>query len=145
MSCSERLGAEMRRRGLRLTPQRSVILETVAHLEGHPTAQEVYQGASARLPGLNLATIYRTLEALQHAGLVDSMETGSGQSRFALRDLDHLHHHLVCRQCGGEWEVDGEAVRGLSAALQRKRGFHLDTDHLTLVGQCRSCWERSLA
>lgn len=139
MSCSERLQGEMRQRGLRLTPQRSVILETVAHLEGHPTALEVYQGAEVRLPGLNLATVYRTLEALQRAGLIDSMGTGSGQTRFALRDLEHLHHHLICTECGGEWEVDGEAVRGLASSLQRRHGFHLHTDHLTLIGLCRSC------
>ncbi|HET7012092.1 MAG TPA: Fur family transcriptional regulator [Anaerolineales bacterium] len=143
MSCSERLRSEMRRRGLRLTPQRSVILETLAHLEGHPTALEVYQGAAPRLPGLNLATVYRNLEALQQAGLIDSMEAGGANVRFALRDREHLHHHLVCSECGGEWEVDAEAVRGLAASLQRKHGFHLRTDHLTLVGRCRSCAERS--
>jgi Fe2+ or Zn2+ uptake regulation protein len=139
VTCSERLMGEMRERGLRLTPQRSIILETVAHLDGHPTAQDVFQGAATRLPGLNLATVYRTLEALQNAGLVDSMEAPGGQARFALRDREHLHHHLVCEECGGEWEIDGDEVRGLAAVLLRQHGFRLHTDHLTLVGLCRSC------
>ncbi len=139
MSCTERLTREMRQRGMRLTPQRSVILEAVAHSRGHPTALDVYRLAEDRLPGLNLATVYRALEALQAAGLVDSIESGRGQMGFALRDRDHPHHHLVCSSCGGEWEVGAETVSALAASLRRRHGFHLRTDHLTLTGQCRAC------
>ena len=111
VSCTERLTREMRQRGLRLTPQRSVILEAVAHSPGHPSALDVFHLAQDRLPGLNLATVYRALEALQSAGLIDSIESGRRQTGFALRDGDHLHHHLVCSSCGGEWEV-GARRRG---------------------------------
>jgi Fur family ferric uptake transcriptional regulator len=127
---------------MRLTPQRSIILETVAHLGGHPTAQEVFHGAAARLPGLNLATVYRTLETLQHAGIIDLMDQPGGQTRFALRDSEHLHHHLVCENCGGEWEIGSEALRGLASGLLRSHGFRLHTDHVSLVGLCRACAER---
>ena len=141
MSCTERLTHEMRERGLRLTPQRSVILETVAHSSGHPTALDVFHLAQDRLPGLNLATVYRALEALQSAGLVNSIESGGGQMGFALRDRDHPHHHLVCKSCGGEWEVGGDAVTALASTLRRRHGFHLRTDHMTLTGHCRACSE----
>lgn len=141
MSCTERLTHEMRRRGLRLTAQRSVILETVAHARGHPTATDVFQQAHDRLPGLNLATVYRALEALQDAGLVDSIDSGRGQTGFALRDQDHRHHHLVCSSCGGEWEVGAETVSALAASLRRRHGFRLRTEHLTLAGLCRECAE----
>lgn len=140
MSCTERLTQEMRQLGLRLTPQRSVILESVAHASGHPTALEVYQQAHERLPGLNLATVYRALEALQDAGLVESMASG-GQMGFALRDRSHPHHHLVCSSCGAESEVGGEVVAALAATLRRRTGFRLRTDHLTLTGRCRACAE----
>jgi len=139
VSCTERLTHEMRERGLRLTPQRSVILETVAHSSGHPTALDVFQLAQDRLPGLNLATVYRALEALQSAGLVDSIESGGGLTGFALRDADHPHHHLVCTTCGGEWTVGAETVAALASSLRRRHGFRLNTDHVTLAGQCRSC------
>jgi Fe2+ or Zn2+ uptake regulation protein len=139
VSCTERLTHEMRLRGLRLTPQRSVILETVAHASGHPTATDVFQQAQDRLPGLNLATVYRALEALQDAGLVDSIASGSGQTGFALRDHDHPHHHLVCTSCGGEWEVGAETITALATSLRRRHGFRLRTDHLTLTGLCRAC------
>lgn len=145
MSCTERLTHEMRQRGLRLTPQRSVILEAVAHSRGHPTALDVFHLAQGRLPGLNLATVYRALEALQSAGLVDSIEGGRGQMGFALRDREHPHHHLVCSSCGGEWEVGAETVTALAASLRRRHGFHLHTEHLTLTGRCQACSEADAA
>jgi Fur family ferric uptake transcriptional regulator len=145
MSCSERLRLEMRLRGLRVTPQRAVILETVSHLGGHPTATEVYREAARRLPGLNPATVYRTLEALQAAGMVDGMGGPGGKSRFSLRDLSHPHHHLVCIDCGGELELDPSWITGLAQQVRRRKGFRLHTHHLTLTGLCRDCAARASA
>jgi Fe2+ or Zn2+ uptake regulation protein len=138
MSCGDGLLEAMRARGLRVTPQRGVILETVSHLGGHPTATEVFDQAVRRLPGLNVATVYRTLEALRLAGLVDGMDDG-GPARFSLRDLDHPHHHLVCSVCGSVAELDPEPVLGFAAQIRRRNGFRLQTDHLALPGQCRKC------
>jgi Fur family ferric uptake transcriptional regulator len=116
-----------------------VILETVAHLGGHPTAHEVFQEARARLRGLNQATVYRNLDALHDAGLIDSIDPGTGQAGFAVRDAAHLHHHLVCSECGGVTEVPAKVLDRLAATLLQSHGFDLGTDHLTLVGRCRSC------
>ena len=138
MSCGERLQEAMRSRGLRVTPQRSVILETVAHLGGHPTVTEVYRQAVRRLPGMNAATVYRTLEALRAAGLVDGMDDG-GPERFSLRDLDHPHHHLVCTRCGAVAELDPAPVLSFATRIRRGTAFRLDTEHLTLTGLCRKC------
>jgi Fe2+ or Zn2+ uptake regulation protein len=142
MSCGEELRQAMRRRGLRVTPQRSVILETVAHLGGHPTVTQVYEQAQQMLPGLNPATVYRTLESLQGAGLVDEMDDG-GPARFSLRDLQHPHHHLVCTQCGAVAELAPDPVLGLASTVRRRTGFRIETDHLTLAGRCPKCAKRS--
>ncbi len=143
MTRSERLRQEMRLHGLRVTPQRAVILETVSHLGGHPTATEVYREAARRLPGLNPATVYRTLDSLRAAGIVDGMGGPGSQSRFSLRDLSHPHHHLVCIDCGGELEIDPSWITGLARQVRRRKGFRLHTHHLTLTGLCRDCSERA--
>ncbi len=139
MTCSEHWIEAMRDRGLRVTPQRSVILETVSHLGGHPTAMEVHRTAAARLPGLNPATVYRALEALRGAGLVVGMDSLDGNSRYAVLDQAHPHHHLVCTGCGEEAEVEQDAIRRLADGLYRRHRFRLHTDHLALSGLCRDC------
>lgn len=139
MACGERLAKELREQGFRVTPQRAVILETIAHLEGHRTAQEVYRVAGERLPGLNLATIYRTLETLHAASLVDLFDVGGGVTRFSLRDPEHRHGHLVCRNCGRTLMLDPAHVASMARKISDETGFEIALDHLTLAGLCEAC------
>jgi Fur family transcriptional regulator, ferric uptake regulator len=139
MSCGQRLTQELRAAGHRVTPQRLVILESVAHARDHTSAQQVYEQAHRRLPGLNPATVYRTLQTLHNAGLVDLYRDGGDALRFSLRDPRHPHVHLVCRGCGRELELDPELLAPLVKSVRRQNGFRLDTAHLTLAGQCSRC------
>jgi Fur family transcriptional regulator, ferric uptake regulator len=141
MSCGEQLAAELRSRGHRVTPQRAVILETIAHMERHCSAQEVFQRAHSRLPGLNLATVYRTLDTLQREGLVDTFSTGPDDRRYSYRRHSDPHCHLSCRRCGRIEEVGVEQFRDLAHSIQSKVNFLLDTEHLTMTGICRACQE----
>jgi Fur family ferric uptake transcriptional regulator len=127
--------------GFRVTPQRAVILETIAGFSDHSTAQEVYSAAHKRLPGLNLATVYRTLETLQQAGLIDLFLPGTSQARFSLRDPDHPHCHLVCTNCQQVYELPASWARRLSDDVRRRLGFEIEANHLTLTGLCRKCAE----
>jgi Fur family transcriptional regulator, ferric uptake regulator len=139
MSCGPRLMGELRAAGYRVTPQRLVILESVAHAHDHTSAQQVFKQARQRLPGLNPATVYRTLQRLRDAGLVDLHTNGGQALRFSLRDAAHPHAHLVCRACGRELELDPEAIAPLRQTVRRRTGFHIDAQHLTLTGLCSRC------
>ena len=128
-----------RTQGFRVTAQRAIILETISHLGGHLSAQQVYQDARTRLPGLNLATVYRTVESLQEAGLIDSFSTSLEPLQFSLRDPDQPHAHLVCRSCGEVLKVEGEELQSLRRILQDVADFEIDPHHLTLEGLCAGC------
>jgi Fur family ferric uptake transcriptional regulator len=139
MTCGETLVAELRRKGFRVTPQRSVILETIAHKSGHISVHEVYLEARERLPGLNVATIYRTLESLQKAGMIDLLASDTDVARFSLRDAHNPHTHLVCRECNQILEVGTDVIARSAREVERDTGFVIDIDHLTLVGLCKAC------
>jgi Fur family ferric uptake transcriptional regulator len=141
MACGDRLAGQLRQAGFRVTPQRNVILQTVAHMGDHLLAQQVYEAARRRLPGLNLATVYRTLDSLHRAGLIDLLSTGDEPLRFALRDEAVPHCHLVCRGCGQVFEVEASAFKRLARTLDTEHAFRADISHLTLSGWCRSCRE----
>lgn len=143
MSCSDELAIEMRRKGFRVTAQRSIILETISHLGGHLSARQVYETASQRLPGLNIATVYRTVDSLQKAGLIETLSAGSEPDRFSLRDPSHPHGHLVCRICGTELELSPQQIQRLTVDVEQKTGFAIESDHLTLQGVCSECRPRS--
>src|SRR3982750_771127 len=69
----------LRERGLRLTPQRQLILEAVHEL-GHATPESVHHHVRERAAGANITTVYRTLELLEEPGLVNHTHLSHGSS-----------------------------------------------------------------
>jgi Fe2+ or Zn2+ uptake regulation protein len=139
MACGEQLEIELRREGYRVTPQRAVILETIAHLDGHSSAHEVFDLAKGRLPGLNLVTVYRTLDTLQKAGLIDLLAASGDSMRFSLRDQSNRHGHLQCKVCGLVFEIPAQHFSSMLADIENSYGFKVESDHLTLPGICDAC------
>jgi Fe2+ or Zn2+ uptake regulation protein len=139
MSCGARLAEQLREGGHRVTAQRAIILETIAHMDGHISAQQVYEGAHQRLPGLNLATVYRTVESLHGAGLINMFSIAGEPMRFSLRNPEHPHSHLVCRTCGLIFELDTTEIETFAQVVEEETGFRIDSGHLTLEGLCENC------
>jgi Fur family ferric uptake transcriptional regulator len=139
MSCGARLADELRQKGYRVTPQRAVILETVAHMRGHHSVQEVFAKAESSLPGLNVATVYRTLDMLHRAGMVEILSTTANITCFSLRDPEHPHYHLICRNCDAMQEIEPVLFDELAETLHKTHGFSLDHRHLTFSGLCKDC------
>jgi Fur family ferric uptake transcriptional regulator len=131
------LSAQLRARGYRLTPQRQLVLEAVQALE-HGTPDEVAGRVQERAAGVNISTVYRTLELLEELGLVRHSHLGHGAPIYHASTVpDHVH--LVCRGCGSIQEVDPAAVGSLVSRLHDERGFQTDVGHLTVFGTCAEC------
>lgn len=129
--------AQLRSRGYRLTPQRQLVLEAVGEL-GHGTPEDIATTVRRTASGVNISTVYRTLELLEELGLVQHTHLGHGAPTYSV-STDDDHVHLVCRDCGEVQEADadllGEAVRRLAD----ERGFTLDVGHVALFGRCTGC------
>lgn len=139
MSCEVNLTDQLRERGFRITPQRSVILHILGHAKAHLTPAEVYQQASISLPGLTETTVYRTLEFLAQTGLAQTVF--NGKSKYAYEISGYAHHHLVCRQCGTEVEIPHVKAEALFKELQESTGFQLIQNHISFFGLCPVCQE----
>jgi Fur family transcriptional regulator, ferric uptake regulator len=128
---------ELRSRGYRVTPQRQLVLEAIKGLE-HATPEDICAEVRQTARGLNISTVYRTLELLEQLGLVIHTHLGHGAPTYHLAEqADHVH--LVCRECGKVTEVPPETVRDLVSALDRQEGFETDVGHLTVFGRCGTC------
>ena len=130
--------AELRKQGYRLTPQREMVVEAVAHAGRHVTAEEVFEQVQERTRAVNIATVYRTLDLLVDLGMVSRADLGGGQVSYA--SLRHGPHcHLVCRHCGRVIKADHELVTPLENQLREKHGFAADLHHFAIFGQCADC------
>ncbi len=80
-------------RGLRHTRQRELVFDALRRSRAHPTAEELFLDVQSRDPGLSLATVYNTLEALRGAGLCRRVSSAAdgGSARFDADVSDHAH------------------------------------------------------
>ncbi len=130
--------AALRQEGYRLTPQRELIVEAIAHSGRHMTAEEVLEIVRQKTSAVNIATVYRTLDLLVEKGLVTRTDLGEGRVVYAtVRHGPHIH--LVCRRCGRVMEADAALLDSLTDALREQYHFCCDTGHLTLTGLCEAC------
>src|ERR1700759_1868894 len=134
---SQSWDAALRASGYRVTPQRQLVLEAVTKLD-HASPGDIFAEVHQRASGVNVSTIYRTLELLEQLGLVTHTHLGHGAPRYHLA-AEAQHVHLVCRDCGRVTEVTPEAARPLVTALDEQEGFETDVLHLTVYGPCRAC------
>ncbi len=79
--------------GVRPTPQREVVLRTILAKRDHPTADEIYARAKARMPTISLATVYNCLDSLVSGGLVRSVNFERGPTRYCPNLRPHAHFH----------------------------------------------------
>ena len=126
------LAERLRSRGLRMTPQREQVLSTVRRL-GHATPEQI----SDAVAGVDLTTVYRTLELLEEIGLVRHAHLGHGAPSY--RPAEDEHIHVVCHACGSVVDAEPGLVAELADQLHRELGFVLDRSHFTVFGRCHDC------
>src|ERR1700693_219124 len=132
---------ELRSRGYRVTPQRHLVLEAVARLD-HATPEAIAASVQQTVKGVNISTIYRTLDLLDGLGLVNHTHLNHGAPTYHLAS-DAGHVHLVCQGCGKIGEADQETIAPLTRALDEKNGFEVNVSHLTVFGRCAECRSKS--
>jgi Fe2+ or Zn2+ uptake regulation protein len=129
-------------RGLRLTPQRDILLRVLSAAKGHPTADDLVQQVRKVLPSVSHATVYRNVQELVRAGLVGTLERAGGAVQFEINTEDH--HHFVCRDCGRVWDI---YLAKVGVRVDRRRssldGFRIDRRDIQLHGLCARCAGRA--
>ena len=140
MSCSSLYTDELRARGYRMTSQRLTILHILHHSGKHLSPGEVFQLARKEMPGLTEPTVYRTLEFLAENELAHVSHSKSGHLTYQIAGEDH--HHVVCRICGAEVEVEHQILESLYQKLESTSGYLRINSHVTFFGVCPTCQEK---
>jgi Fur family ferric uptake transcriptional regulator len=133
------LRSTLHKRGLRMTPQRQLVLDAVRALR-HATPEQVCQQVQQITPTVNITTIYRALDLLEGLGLVRHTHLGHGAPVYSAEAHEHLH--LVCHRCGRVMELPSEMLADVAARLRVECGFELDASHLALSGSCKECCDK---
>lgn len=128
----------LRSRGYRLTPQRQMVLDAVVSL-GAGTVEEIGAVVRQAAPGVNITTVYRTLDLLEELGVVRHRHVGHGAPRYSPAGVDEVQ--AVCHRCGAVTDMPAELLGPVARWLAAQRGFALATGHIAMTGTCRDCLE----
>lgn len=129
----------LRRRGLRITPQRRAIVAHIMRTRGHISPTALARSVQQEMPGVNPSTIYRTLALLEEAGILAHAHLEGGAEYHRVEDAGHVH--LSCSRCAAEDDLSLEEVAALSELIERHRGFLPDLTHFAISGLCARCRE----
>jgi Fur family transcriptional regulator, peroxide stress response regulator len=133
-----RLRSVLEAAGHRFTEQRAAVYRFLRGTTTHPNADEVFQQVRGQVPGISLATVYKSLETLVNCGLAAKLTYGDGSARYDGRT--DPHHHARCVACGRVMDAPGLMSReDLAALCEGLHGFSLVGYRLELTGYCEGC------
>jgi Fur family transcriptional regulator, ferric uptake regulator len=121
----------LRTRGMRVSGPRRTLLEALYGAADPLTAEE--------LAGeLDLASVYRNLDALEAVGLVRHVHVGHGPGMYAL-SARRDRGYAACECCGRHAALGAPALAAVRAAVRAATGFSSDFSHFPIVGLCPDC------
>ena len=119
--------------GLRLTAPRRVIAQVIEDATDHPDVETIHARASALDASISVATVYRTVNLFEEAGLLERREFGDGRARWEDAERDH-HDHLIDLQTGEVIEFCDPEIEALQERIAARLGFDLKGHRLELFG-----------
>lgn len=129
--------AYLRNTGLRITSQRSKILEYLINTKMHPTAEDIYKELKNSDESLSLATVYNTLELFIKHQLVISLSATDEKQHYDY--FVHPHYHVICSNCGKIEDVFDFPLTSLKQHAQVVTGYEIVHSNVELYGLCPNC------
>ncbi len=138
MTASTAVYDALAKNGCRVTSQRKAIVAEFARVRRYVTPQQLHERLAARRPRIGLATVYRTLEVLEHVGAASRSPGPHGENAYVFCPIAH-HHHAVCVKCGKVDDVPCASIERFARTITSRLHFTLTQHKLELFGLCARC------
>jgi len=130
----------IKKKGMKYTEQRAIILQILVNLDDHLNAEEIHSIIQKEYPNQNIgiATIYRTLNFLEEVNLISSISFGSDGKKYEGNQKEH-HDHLICTSCGKIVEFLDDDIEKKQEDIASKNGFTITDHSMQIYGLCKDC------
>jgi Fur family transcriptional regulator, ferric uptake regulator len=128
--------AALRKRGLRLSTPRRLVLEALFDADG-PIAAELIATRS----GVDVTSVYRNLETLEAHGVVQHVHLGHGPGLHGLVGRGE-REFIYCDQCGTVLAVAPADLDPVREMIHDRFGFEARFNHVPIAGLCAECAHR---
>lgn len=142
MTFQQKAKEAIRASGGRITNQREIILDLLAHAQDALDADSLYHSAIEFDPNISLPTIYRTLNTLESAQIIRSQYTSSDHDRKTYtvnNDNEAYAFHFTCRKCGQVTTFHSSLVAQLKNELSASLHAEIATLCMCAGGLCADC------
>jgi Fur family ferric uptake transcriptional regulator len=130
--------ALMRKRGLRVTAARRLVLEALMAADGPMSAEQISEGIGGRVPSSDIASVYRNLQAFHDIGIVRHVHLGHGPGLHALA-VSGEREYLTCERCADFLAVAPAELDAARELIERRFGYRASFTHFPIVGLCPGC------
>ena len=126
--------------GLKITPQRLIVYQTLLGTDQHPSAEQVYSKVRKKMPSVSFDTVNRTLATLARIGAAFIVE-GTGQPRRFDGGLED-HQHFRCVRCDKIFDFHHPPFDNIEEPDGLGRGFKILRKTVYLEGICDKCMKQ---
>ncbi len=124
--------------GFRMTKPLHIITDILANSDHILNPTQVYQLAKKVYPRLGLVTVYRAMEKLEQAGLINRVHMPDGCQSFFQSHQGH-QHLLICLSCGKAEYFEGDDLSAFFNLTGERFGYQIEDHWLQLFGHCPEC------
>ena len=124
--------AALRAAGHRVSASARAVLDALFAADGAVSAERIAGGE------LELTSVYRNLDRLQHLGVVTHLHVGHGPGLYALA-REGGRDYLVCERCDRVTSLDPAELDNVRDYLRTRFGHHARFSHFPIHGYCESC------
>lgn len=125
--------------GLKITPQRLLVLKSLIEMNNHPSADQVLNYIRLNNPDMGTGTVYHILEVFADKKVIKRIKTEDGIQRYDAIRSDH--HHLYCTNTNKiEDYYDNELSKLLRQYFNNRRiqGFDIEEINVNIKGKYSS-------
>ena len=132
----EHIRHQLSEKGLKVTPQRILILDAIYRLNNHPSAENIIAYVRKNHPNVATATVYKVLDALAEHELLKRVKTDKDAMRYD--PIMETHHHLYCVETDKIKDYFNDDLNHLLTNYFKKHrilDFEIDDIKLQIVGK----------
>lgn len=132
---------ELVARGVRMTPQRRLLVGIIQDSPRHLDAAGLLEVARKRDADIDRATVYRTIALLKGYGLIDELDLMhiEGEKHYYEAKTNREHCHMACFRCGAIMEYASSSFEKLKTEMAAQSGFQIRVVRLEVGGFCKRC------
>lgn len=127
----------LKEHGLRITPQRTLILQTILSLKGHPTVEDIHR----KIPHISIATIYNNINLFVSLRILKELPYGNGLSKYELANQPN-HYHILCESCGEIIDFNYPTLSQIEHVACKLTQFKIHSHQMEVYGLCQSCQKK---